>query len=389
MRNEESWSPIPIRVTAHVQLKPLPRNMNPQRYPGRHKARADYYIRRYKNREDVLYIDAAVGPLEGTAMAAAMTEYGRISISASVKKARPDVAEGVALAIAGVHLAADFTITEISTDSQGAYRYFRQGITPKTVLRILSNILSLLHQVSITWVPGHECIHGSERVHAHVRGLSIRTLGDRSPETVRKPQEGIRTYHEITRYYRNGRRDFLAPHFSLTPNQSSVWRQLQTKAFISPYLAHLFYPTLHKPQSTTCGAPRADLFHCLWNCRKPMVVGPIPNPLLFSWEAAVRVTVSDDLLRLVHWACLEMSARGLLDVEGPNHIYFDFFKIELYPPAPPPLQRRNSATSDEASRCAIRHCMRTRFHRAANVREEENKGVQERGSRGLSTFGSS
>ncbi|KAH8021289.1 hypothetical protein HPB51_014483 [Rhipicephalus microplus] len=314
MRYEEAWSLISIRVAAHMQLKPLPFNMNSQRHPGRRKARADYYIRRYKNRDDVLYVDAAVGPLEGTAMAAGMTEDGRISISASVKTARPDVAEGVALALPVVHAAADSTITEICTDSQSAYRYFRQGIAAKTVSRILSNIFSLLHLVTITWVPGHECIPGNERVHVHVRGLSIRTLGDRSPEPVRKPQEGIRTYHEITKYYQNGRRDFPAPHFSLTPNQSSVWRQLLTKALISPYLAQLFYLTLHQPHCTTCGAPQADLFHCLWNCPKPVAVDPIPNPSLSSWEAALGVTGSDDQLWLVHQACLEMSARGLPDV---------------------------------------------------------------------------
>ncbi|KAH8041088.1 hypothetical protein HPB51_013748 [Rhipicephalus microplus] len=142
-----------------------------------------------------------------------------------------------------------------------AYRYFRQGIAPKTISRILSNISSLLHPVTIMWVPGHECIPGNERVYAHVRGLSMRTLEARSPKPVRKPQEGIRTYHEIT---------------------------------------------------STCGAPRADLFHCLWNCPKPMAVDP--NPSLSSWEAALRVIGSDDQLWLVHRACLEMSARGLLDV---------------------------------------------------------------------------
>ncbi|KAH8009300.1 hypothetical protein HPB51_014436 [Rhipicephalus microplus] len=140
------------------------------------------------------------------------------------------------------------------------------------------------------------------------------SLGYRSPEPMRKPQEGIRTYREITRYYRNGRRDFPAPHFSLTPNQSSVWRQLQTKSSIAPYLAHLFYPALHQPHCTTCGAPRAHLFHCLWNCPKPMAVDPIPNPCLSSWEAALRITGSDDQLWLVHRACLEMSARALPDV---------------------------------------------------------------------------
>ncbi|KAH7982270.1 hypothetical protein HPB52_003559 [Rhipicephalus sanguineus] len=124
MRNEEAWSPIPIKVAAHMQLKPLPRNMNPQRHPGRRKARADYYIRWYRNRDDVLYVDAAVGPLEGTATAAAMTEDGRINISASIKTARPDVAEGVALALAVAHAAADSTITEICTDSQSAYHGF-------------------------------------------------------------------------------------------------------------------------------------------------------------------------------------------------------------------------------------------------------------------------
>ncbi|KAH7943355.1 hypothetical protein HPB52_007259 [Rhipicephalus sanguineus] len=222
MRNEEAWSPIPIKVAAHMQLKPLPRNMNPQRHPGRRKARADYYIRWYRNRDDVLYVDAAVGPFEGTATAAAMTEDGRINISASIKTARPDVAEGVALALAVAHAAADSTITEICTDSQSAYRYFRQGIAPNTVSRILRNIPSLPHPVTITWVPGHECIPGNERVNAHVRGLSIRTLEDHSPKPVTKPEEGICTYHQITSYYRNGRRDLPAPHYSLNPNQSSV-----------------------------------------------------------------------------------------------------------------------------------------------------------------------
>ncbi|KAH7951178.1 hypothetical protein HPB52_006235 [Rhipicephalus sanguineus] len=150
MRNEEAWSPIPIKVAAHMQLKPLPRNMNPQRHPGRRKARADYYIRWYRNRDDVLYVDAAVGPLEGTATAAAMTEDGRINISASIKTARHDVAEGVALVLAVAHAAADSTITEICTDSQSAYRYFRQGIAPNTVSRILRNIPSLPHPVTIT-----------------------------------------------------------------------------------------------------------------------------------------------------------------------------------------------------------------------------------------------
>lgn len=91
---EEPWFPIPVRLTANMQLKPLPRNMNSHRYPGRRKARADYYTRRYQDREDVLYVDAAVGPLRGTATAAAMTEDGRINISASIKTARTDVAEG-------------------------------------------------------------------------------------------------------------------------------------------------------------------------------------------------------------------------------------------------------------------------------------------------------
>ncbi|KAH7946504.1 hypothetical protein HPB52_000256 [Rhipicephalus sanguineus] len=222
MRNEEAWSPIPIKVAAHMQLKPLPRNMNRQRHPGRRKARADYYIRWYRNRDDVLYVDAAVGPLEGTATAAAaMTEDGRINTSASIKTARPDVAEGVALALAVAHAVADSTITEICADSQSAYRYFRQGIAPNTVSRILRNIPSLPHPVTITWVPGHECIPGNERVNAHVRGLSIRTLEDHSPKPVTKPEEGICTYHQITSYYRNGRRDLPAPHYSLTPNQSS------------------------------------------------------------------------------------------------------------------------------------------------------------------------
>ncbi|KAH7970951.1 hypothetical protein HPB49_017183 [Dermacentor silvarum] len=116
--NEEPWCPIPVKLAAHMHLKPLPRNMNVQRYPGRRKARADYYARRYQNHEDVLYVDAAVGPLEGTATVAAMTEDGRINISASVKTARTDVAEGVALALAVAHAAADSTITEICTDSQ-------------------------------------------------------------------------------------------------------------------------------------------------------------------------------------------------------------------------------------------------------------------------------
>ncbi|KAH7960443.1 hypothetical protein HPB49_019614 [Dermacentor silvarum] len=116
--NEETWCPIPVRLAAHMHLKPLPRNMNVQRYPGRRKARADYYARSYQNREDVLYVDAAVCPLEGTATAAAMTEDARIIISASVKTARTDVAEGVALALAVAHAAADSTITEICTDSQ-------------------------------------------------------------------------------------------------------------------------------------------------------------------------------------------------------------------------------------------------------------------------------
>ncbi|KAH7974231.1 hypothetical protein HPB49_012318 [Dermacentor silvarum] len=98
--NEEPWCPIPVKLAAHMHLKPLPRNMNVQRYLGRRKARADYYARRYQNREDVLYVDAAVGPLEGTATVAAMTEDGRINISVSVKTARTDVAEGVALGLA-------------------------------------------------------------------------------------------------------------------------------------------------------------------------------------------------------------------------------------------------------------------------------------------------
>ncbi|KAH7971691.1 hypothetical protein HPB52_002209 [Rhipicephalus sanguineus] len=314
MRNEEAWSPVPIKVAVHMQFKPLSRNMNPQRYPGRRNARADYYIRWYRNRDDVFYVDAAVGPLEGTATAAAMTEDGRINISASIKTARPDVAEGVALALAVAHAAADSTITEICTDSQSAYRYFRQGIASNTVSRILRNIPSLPHPVNITWLPGHECIPGNERVNTHVRGLSIRTLEDHSTKPVTKPEEGICTYHQITSYYRNGRRDLPAPHYSLTPNQSSVWRQLQTKTFIFPYLAHLFYPGLHHPHCTTCGAPRADLFRCLWSCPKPLMVDPIPNPSFSSCEAALRASGSDDQLRLVNRACLEMSARGLPDV---------------------------------------------------------------------------
>ncbi|KAH7933629.1 hypothetical protein HPB49_014449 [Dermacentor silvarum] len=127
--NEETWCPIPVRLAAHMHLKPLPRNMNVQRYPGRRKARAGYYARSYQNREDVLYVDAAVGPLEGTAMAAAMTEDAHINISASVKTARTDVAEGVALALAVAHAAADSTITAICTDSQ-------KLILKKRVIRI-------------------------------------------------------------------------------------------------------------------------------------------------------------------------------------------------------------------------------------------------------------
>lgn len=181
-----------------MQLKPLPRNMNSQRYQGRRKARADCYTRRYPNREDVLYVDAAVGPLEGTATVAAMTEDGRVNISASIKTPRTDVAERVALVLALAHAAADSTITEICTDSQSAYRYFLQGIAPKTVAHILKNIRSLPHPLTITWVPGHECVPGNERVYEQVRGLSLRTPEDHSPHLTEKPGEAIYTYHQIT-----------------------------------------------------------------------------------------------------------------------------------------------------------------------------------------------
>ncbi|KAH7965373.1 hypothetical protein HPB49_006581 [Dermacentor silvarum] len=174
--NEEPWCPILVRLAAHMHLKPLPRNINVQSYPGRRKARADYYARRYQNREDVLYVDAAVGPLEGTATVAAMMEDGRINISASVKTARTDVADGVALALAVAHAATDSTITEICTDTQSSYRYFLQGIPPKTVTHILQNIPPLPHPVTITWVPGHEFVI------AQVRGHSLWTLDDHSPK---------------------------------------------------------------------------------------------------------------------------------------------------------------------------------------------------------------
>ncbi|KAH6936503.1 hypothetical protein HPB50_018244 [Hyalomma asiaticum] len=100
-----------------------------------------------------------------------MTEDGRVNISASIKTPRTDVAEGVALALAVAHAAADSTITQICTYSQIAYRYFLQGIAPKAVAHILKNIHSLPHPLTITWVPGHECVAGNERVNAQVRAF--------------------------------------------------------------------------------------------------------------------------------------------------------------------------------------------------------------------------
>ncbi|KAH7939473.1 hypothetical protein HPB52_012779 [Rhipicephalus sanguineus] len=86
------------------------------------------------------------------------------------------------------------------------------------------------------------------------------------------------------------------------------------KTFTSPYLAQQYYPAFHQPHCTTYRAPRVDLARSFWSCPKPLSVDAICSHSTSAWEAALRAGGSDDELRLVDQASLEMSARGLPEV---------------------------------------------------------------------------
>ncbi|KAG0445600.1 hypothetical protein HPB47_013560 [Ixodes persulcatus] len=251
------------------KISKLPKNMHPERDEGRRRARTAAIAHSWDNREGTLYVDAA-GPSLGVAAIAVASAQGKILRVASIRVDSAEQAEEAAITLA---VSCNPQATVI-TDSQKACRNYARGVLGRPALRILKKVQVQAMGVHLIWAPGHMGHTGNEAANAAARAALYR---DSSPCPV-EPAPDM-PYNKYLATLRQVRKEFPAPHKSLSKKEEFIWRRLQTDTVTTPAKLHTWYPErFHSASCLFCGAPCADVHHLAWVCKKIPGLTPLEEP---------------------------------------------------------------------------------------------------------------
>ncbi|KAG0425474.1 hypothetical protein HPB47_027363 [Ixodes persulcatus] len=263
------------------KISKLPKNMHPERDEGRRRARTAAIAHSWDNREGTLYVDAA-GPSLGLAAIAVASAQGKILRVASIRVDSAEQAEEAATALA---VSCNPQATVIN-DSQKACRNYARGVLGRPALRILKKVQVQAMGVHLIWAPGHMGHTGNEAANAAARAALYR---DSSPCPV-EPAPDM-PYNKYLATLRQVRKEFPAPHKSLSKKEEFIWRRLQTDTVTTPAKLHTWYPErFHSASCLFCGAPCADVHHLAWVCKKIPGLTPLEEPKKKSGKQDCAVT---------------------------------------------------------------------------------------------------
>lgn len=263
------------------------------------------YNRLMAGQKGVIFTDASKDRGKSWATVT-VTTTEKLLTCATVKTNDVDEAEELAIALA-------LTIqgrTRVVTDSQQAYRSFQSGWVSRLVLRALKGKeLPKGEEIELIWVPAHSAVEGNEFAHQQARALSHRAAAAEREEEDAKSQPLV-TYKDIVEYYRNGRQSFPEPHLTLTREQQTTYRQIQTESFPHPRLLNRMYPSQYGQECPVCHEP-GTLQHMIAECKfsqqhPPLLTNPNPNmiplpiqPLRERWKILLSSPALEDQLWLV------------------------------------------------------------------------------------------
>lgn len=279
---------LPVEMREIIRVKPLPKNMQAGRHEGRRRARAKTLSKKYQGDDSAVYVDAAEYNLTTGQHAFAVSAVS-ISrrVAATVITGRVEEAEEAAIALGIVQKSTN----TILSDSKTALRNFSRGRISTTAYKILSTMPNDRKEVDLVWVPAHVGVPGNESAHQYARGFVSRA-GDGDLDVGAPRGEALDTYQAITNYYRELRVSLPPPHVSLSREQATTWRRLQTRSQPNPWTYANIFPDLVNPYCQLCGEP-ATLDHIIWDCAKdPPPADLVSSPSLEQWEA---VLASPDL----------------------------------------------------------------------------------------------
>lgn len=185
-------------------------------------------------------------------MTAVVTDTARTLTSLTLRRTNTLQAEETAIVLA---ISQTEAMTVIS-DSQAACRNYINGRISKTALQILQQNPPR-RNATILWTPAHSSLRGNLVAHTSARELAGRALQE-DQQRVNQPSV---TYREIIQHYRLSRQIYLPGHKSLTKEQETSLRQLQTNTFPHPARLHAIFPTMYTSTCPHCGELSTFISH--------------------------------------------------------------------------------------------------------------------------------
>ena len=278
--NHDSLKSLPKEIRETFCIRPLPRNMHPDRNRERRKARAATLHKAYGGEQDAIWVDAACDQHGATAVA--YTPNTPPLIKELPHGTKPEEAEEIAIALA----LGSSNATYILSDSKTALLNYARGRVHPTTFHMLTQNPPSSRSAELIWVPAHSGNPGNEAADSLARGSRNRAQVDLMEGF---SKERACTFAELTANARAERQIYPPPHSSLTTREQHLWRRLQTRTLPTPSLLSHYRPI--PPSCPLCNAPRANLTHILLACpSSPPPGGSVPLKTWEDWETSLRST---------------------------------------------------------------------------------------------------
>ncbi|KAM7284950.1 uncharacterized protein ISCGN_031948 [Ixodes scapularis] len=230
------WDTIP-----NIMVRPIPKNMDPERHQERRQERVHMLSKRPEP-TNCIYTDAVY--LHHTQEGATATAGPTKTTKRKHREAPSPTSLEVQAIAEAIQENAQLQNITIRSDSQGALRTFRENNLPPHIKTNLSKIMKDHPDLRVTleWVPGHTGIEGNELAHQLAReaitepGPSTPWPQTYDPYIHRKTLHTNRTNTLLE--WRENRTTLPSPSQFLTRLHSTLVRRAQTGTLLTPHITH-------------------------------------------------------------------------------------------------------------------------------------------------------